>query len=139
MDQSKDESHAHESHAHAPHAHASHAHGLARQLPHHKLVAFAVAKDFLVAILAAKIADGELRNQATRAAKSVALNIAEAAGRASAKDKARVFTIARGELVEAIAALEIAVLIGAASQASLRTALPLADRLVALLTGLCRH
>ena len=73
-----------------------------------------------------------------RAAKSAALNVAEAAGRSSRADRARVFGIARGEAMEAAAAVEIAVLAGDADSSSLDVCLPIADRLMALLTGLCR-
>jgi four helix bundle protein len=91
-------------------------------LPYHKLAAYHVALELL----------------AMRAAKSAALNVAEAAGRSSRADRARVFGIARGEAMEAAAALEIAVLAGDASTTALEAALPVADRLMALLTGLCR-
>ena len=73
-----------------------------------------------------------------RAAKSAALNVAEAAGRSSRADRARVFGIARGEAMGAAAAVEIAVLAGDADSASLEACLPVADRLMALLAGLCR-
>src|ERR1700722_8332646 len=66
-------------------------------------------------VRAAEIRDAKLRDQAMRAAKSAALNIAEAAGRVSRADRARVFAIARGEAMEAAAAVEIAVLSGDAA------------------------
>jgi hypothetical protein len=47
-------------------------------------------------------------------------------------------TIARGEAVEAAAAVEIAALCGDASQASALTVARIANRLVALLTGFIR-
>jgi four helix bundle protein len=62
----------------------------------------------LRAVQDARVRDRELRVQALRAAKSVCLNIAEGAGRVTRADKARAYTVARGELVEAIAAVEIA-------------------------------
>jgi hypothetical protein len=46
------------------------------QLPHQRLIAFHIAKDFLLAVIAAKIRDAEIRDQATRTAKGCALNIA---------------------------------------------------------------
>jgi four helix bundle protein len=107
-------------------------------LPHHKLVAYAVAKDLLVAIVDAKIRDAKLRDEATRAAKGACLNCAEGAGRVTRADKARAFTIARGEAVEAAAAVEIASLCGDASMESALVVARIADRLVALLTGLIR-
>jgi four helix bundle protein len=109
-----------------------------RPLPHHRLLAYEVALQLLVAVRQAEIRDVKLRDQALRAAKSTALNVAEAAGRVSKADRARVFAIARGEAMEATAAVEIAVLAGDAEPASLEVCLPIADRLVALLTGLAR-
>jgi len=108
------------------------------QLPHHKLVAYHVALELLTAVKAADIRDPKLRDQAMRAAKSACLNVAEAAGRVTSADRARVFAIARGEAMEAAAAVEIAVLAGDAQLAAYEACLPIADRLVALLTGLCR-
>jgi four helix bundle protein len=107
-------------------------------LPHHKLIAYGVARDLVVAVRAANIRDAHLRDQALRAAKSAALNCAEGAARVSPAEKARAFTIARGEGCEAAAAVEIAALCGDASAASALAAARLADRLTALLTGLVR-
>ncbi len=107
-------------------------------LPHHKLIAYGVARDLLLAVRAAGIRDAKLRDEALRSAKSAALNCAEGAGRVTRADKARAFTIARGEAVEAAAAVEIAALCGDARPEAVREVARLADRLVALLTGLVR-
>jgi four helix bundle protein len=107
-------------------------------LPHHKLIAVTVAKDLLVAVRAANIRDAKLRDEATRAAKGACLNCAEGAGRVTRADEARAFTIARGEAVEAAAAVEIAALCGDASRQSALSVARIVDRLVALLTGLIR-
>jgi len=107
-------------------------------LPRHKLAAYRVALQPLTSVRTASIRDAKLRDQAMRAAKSAALNIAEAAERVSRADRARVFAIARGEATEAAAAVEIAVLAGDAHDAAFDARLPIADRLVALLTGLAR-
>jgi four helix bundle protein len=104
-------------------------------LPHHRLVAYSVARDFLVADLACRIRDPKLRDEAHRSAKSACLNCAEGAGRVSPADKARAFAIARAETVEAAAAVEIAALCGDAAAAPAGEVARLADRLVAL-TGL---
>jgi hypothetical protein len=66
------------------------------RLPHHRLAAYQVAVELLVALKAAGIRDNKLRDEALRAAKSVCCNVAEGAGRVSRADKARAFTIARG-------------------------------------------
>ncbi|MBI5069276.1 MAG: four helix bundle protein [Deltaproteobacteria bacterium] len=105
-------------------------------LPHHKLIAWQVARDFLVAVRSCSIRSTHLRDQALRAAQSAALNCAEGAGRVSRADKARAFAIARAECVEATAAVEIAAFSGEVGEARLAEVLRLADRLVALLTGL---
>ncbi len=107
-------------------------------LPHHKLVAYAVARDFLLAVIRCSIRDPKLRDEALRSAKSACLNSAEGAGRVSRADKARAFAIARAEAVEAAAAVEIAALCGDAPAGAAREVARLAERLVALLTGLVR-
>jgi four helix bundle protein len=108
------------------------------QLPHHRLVAFHVAIELLVAIKAANIRDAKLRDEALRSAKSAVCNIAEGAGRFSRADKSRAFTIARGEGLEAFAALEAAAAAGDVDSVHVSTCLPIARRLYALLTGLIK-
>ena len=71
-------------------------------------------------------------------AKSACLNTAEAAGRVSPADKARVFAIARGECVEAAAAVEIAALADDTTADAAETVIFAANRLYAMLTGLAR-
>lgn len=107
-----------------------------RALPHHNLIAYTVAVEPLRAVHGAGIRDAGLRDQAMRAAKSAALNIAEGAGRVSRPDKARAYAIARGEAGEAAAAVELAACIGAASNEAAEQCNALASRLVALITGL---
>jgi four helix bundle protein len=107
-------------------------------LPHHKLLAYHAAVELLVAVRAANIRDAKLRDEAMRSAKSACLNSAEGAGRVTRADKARAFAIARGEAVEAVAAVEIAALSGDADSAAAARCVELANRVVALLTGLIR-
>jgi four helix bundle protein len=107
-------------------------------LPHHKLIAFAVAKELLFAVRNAHVRDAKLRDEALRSAKSACLNTAEGAGRVTRADKARAFAIARAETVEAATAVEIAAACGDASGEAALGVARIADRLVALLTGLCR-
>ena len=84
-------------------------------LPHHRLAAYQLSLEFLRVVHAANVRDAEQRNQARKSAKSAARNIAEAAGRWTRADKARVYAIARGEVCEACAAVEIAAVIGCAT------------------------
>ncbi len=107
-------------------------------LPHHRLRAFRVALELLAAVRAAKIRDRGDRDQALRAAKAACRNIAEAVGRVSPGDRARVFGIARGETVEAIAVTEIATEAGQASADALPRVLDRGNALYAMLTALSR-
>lgn len=108
-------------------------------LPHHKLIAYGVAVELLLAVKAAHIRDTKLRDEAVRAAKGTCLNCAEGAGRVTRADKARVFAIARGEAVEAVAAVEIAAHAGDTTQQAAERCVVIGNRLVALLTGFIRR
>ena len=108
------------------------------QLPHHQLRAYGTAVEFLRAVRSAGIRDRELRTQALRAAKSVCLNLAEGAGRVTRADKARAYTVARGELVEAIAAAEIAHESGDARREGVAQVLAIGRKLYWVLTKLVR-
>lgn len=107
-------------------------------LPHENLFAYKVARELVVIVREAKISDAKLRDQALRAATSACLNIAEAAGRVSAADKARVYGIARGEGCEAVAAVDVALAAGWCSVEAAKVATASGLRLYALLTGLSR-
>jgi four helix bundle protein len=107
-------------------------------LPHHKLIAYSVGKELLLAVLRCSIRDAKLRDEAVRSAKSACLNTAEGAGRVTRADEARAFAIARAEAVEAAAAVEIAALCGDTTAARADEVARVASRLVALLTGLVR-
>ena len=113
-------------------------HPSTRPLPHHRLQAYRVALELLALVRDARIRDPELRDQAMRAAKSICLNTAEAVGRVSPADKARVFGIARGEVVEVAAALEVAAITSEIDPTIASRSAPILDRLYALLTGLAR-
>src|SRR5208282_2814695 len=102
-------------------------------LPHHRLIAFEVARDLLLAVRACHIRDAKLRDEASRSTVSACLNTAEGAGRVTRADKARAFAIARAEAVEATAAVEIALLCGYCAEESARAVAHIANRLVALL------
>jgi four helix bundle protein len=107
-------------------------------LPHHKLVAWQVACELLMAVKAANIRCPRLRDQALRAATSACTNVAEAASRVSPADKARVFGLARCEAAEAAGAAEVAGIAGHTSEEHAKKCVALGARLYALLCGLCR-
>jgi four helix bundle protein len=67
------------------------------------------------------------------------LNIAEGAGKSLAGERRRAFSIARGEAVEAVAAVEVAVRGGSARSETLSAVIRAGNRVYALLTGLMRY
>jgi len=75
-----------------------------------------------------------VRDQLERASLSVVLNIAEAGGRRSRRDKARYYAIARGSATEVAALLDVLAIRRLASPASIRTGRRLAIRIVQMLT-----
>jgi four helix bundle protein len=81
--------------------------------PFQKLEVYVQARELAVGVHRAGIGDAELRDQATRAAKSVFLNISEGLPDAQLGVRRRHFTIARNSLCEVAAALDLAVAIGA--------------------------
>ena len=86
--------------------------------------------------------DGELRDQLKRAAISVVLNIAEAAGKPSAPDRARFHAIARGSAMECGALVDGRVIAARVDPAdahlSAERGKVLLVRIVSMLTRLCR-
>ena len=109
------------------------------ELPHERLQAYQLARLLLSCVREANISESRLRDQALRAAISACLNIAEAAGRKSPADKARVFAIARGEACEAGAALDIAIVAGVCKVETAMAGAAHARGVFALLSGLIRR
>jgi len=80
----------------------------------------------------------DLLDQLSRAASSVSLNIAEAAGRATPVDAARVYALARGSAMECAAVLDaLAVLKGVKGERR-EAGMALLERVVAMLTRIGR-
>ena len=110
---------------------------------HQRLDAYRVALDLFAGVedLASRFPRGhrDLRDQLRRAAAATVRHIAEGANRAHPADKAARFLLAKGEVGECDACLEMAALLklgGADALASLRRS---ADRVAAMLTGLVRR
>ena len=112
--------------------------GFEPQLPHQRLIVYQRCVQLLLAVRAANIRDTKLRDEATRAIKGACLNIAEAASRKSRADAARTFAIARGEAIEACAAVEIAALSGDTSAEHHHACTALGREVYAMLTTLSR-
>ena len=74
-----------------------------------RLEVYAVALDFhsRVSCLAARRGQSHLRDQLSRASLSIALNVAEGAGRVAPADKGRFYAIARGSACECWAILDV--------------------------------
>src|SRR5215469_8313520 len=101
-----------------------------------KTDAYVAAKLVAVLVHDAKIRDTELRDQATRAAKSCFLNLSEGLPSKMSGVRRRHFAIALGSLGELCAAIDLAAAIGAVdSNADLDAAL---SRLAPLVGGLPR-
>ncbi len=83
--------------------------------------------------------NAELASQARRASTAVVLNIAEGIGRAGAGAKHRSFSIARGECVEASAALDLMQAMDILANASAAPTLRDLDRARAMLNALIRR
>ena len=81
------------------------------RLTHHSLRVWREALELVRVTRAAGIRDAVVRDHAHRAAVSVALNVAEGAGRVG-KIRLQHFSIARGSVVELVAAFEVAETLG---------------------------
>ena len=79
-----------------------------------------------------------LAEQLRRAALSVPLNVAEAAGRNSDADAARHYAIARGSAMECAAIMDSLYVLKVLDEARHKHVLELLSRIVAMLTKLCR-
>jgi four helix bundle protein len=82
--------------------------------------------------------NGPILDQLRRAATSIPLNIAEAAGRTGSADAARCYAIARGSAMECAAILDTLCVLEIADAERHRRGNDLLERIVAMLTKLCR-
>ena len=81
----------------------------------------------------------ELRDQTRRAAAATVRNIAEGANRMHGADKASRFLVARGEVGECDACLDMIAILELAPSERIETLRIDADRVAAMLTGLARR
>ena len=102
-----------------------------------KEMAKAIVSEIRPALAAIRKQDADLFDQAYRAAKSMALNVAEG-GKRMGKDRNYHFSVSAGSADELKTALEIAVAFGHLTEGSLTTAMALLDRELAMLWRL-RH
>lgn len=109
-------------------------------LAHKKLDVYRCALDFLALAIRVEVPRGYggLGDQLRRAALSIPLNIAEAVGRPGNEDRARFFAIARGSAMECSAIVDSCSLLGVISAQDAARADELLERIVAMLTKMCR-
>ena len=106
------------------------------RFPFQRLDIYAVARELAVRIHEARITDAELRDQATRAAKSAFLNLSEGLPHEQPGLRRRYFAAANGSVHEVVGAVDLAVAIGAMDGEAAAAAQALALRLKRMLRAL---
>ena len=107
-------------------------------LPFQRLDAYKVARELAKRVHECRIRDAELRDQATRAAKSAFLGLCEGLPSDLSGIRRRHFDIANNSLHELIGAADLAEALGALDPAVARDVLALAARLKRILRKLPR-
>ena len=105
------------------------------KLSHRRLRVWMKARTLVRLVNRNPIGDAELRNQASRAAKSVGCNIAEGAALEGASKKKH-YRIAKGSVVEVVAAYELATDVG--ESVPVDEVAQLGAAIASMLTGLIR-
>jgi four helix bundle protein len=106
------------------------------RLPFQRLDAYVVAKEIAERVHRAKIGDRELRDQATRAAKSTFLRLSEGLPNEGAAMRRKYFTEANNSLHELLGAMELAGAIGVVRMDEAFVVQRLGVRLKRMLRGL---
>jgi four helix bundle protein len=106
--------------------------------PFQTLDAYVVAKELARVVHSARIGDRELREQATRAAKSCFLCLCEGLPNEGQGMRHKYFTEARNSLAETVGAIDLAATIGAVREDDAETVQALGSRLRRMLTALLR-
>jgi four helix bundle protein len=106
--------------------------------PFQNLDAYRVARELARRVHESKIRDRELRDQATRAAKSCFLCLCEGLPNEGAAMRHKYFVEARNSLAETVGAMDLAAIIGVARQEDVDTIQELGSRLRKMLTALLR-
>jgi four helix bundle protein len=107
-----------------------------KQFPFQRLDCYRVAREIAVRVHSARIRDAELRDQATRAAKSAFLQLCEGLPNDGAGMRRKYFTEANNSLHETVGAIDLAAAIGALSSEEANALLELGVRLKRMLRRL---
>ncbi len=105
------------------------------RFPFQSLDGYRLARSLAARVCAASIRDAELRDQATRAAKSAFLNLSEGLPSDRPAVRLKFFDLADGSLHETVAAVDLAEAIGAVDVARSAEIHAEASRLRAVLRG----
>jgi four helix bundle protein len=114
------------------------AHASAHLLPFQRLDVYRVGREFLRRVSDAKIRDNELRDQATRAAKSTFLRLCEGLPHEGVAMRRKYFRESQGSLHETVGAVDAARVLGAVSEVDAQAVQELGFRLRGMLLGLMR-
>ncbi len=106
--------------------------------PFQQLDSYRCARELAVRVHRARIADPELRDQATRAAKSAFLNLCEGLPDDRVAMRRKYFLASDGSLHEVVGAVDLACAIGAVGADDAAQIQALAVRLRAMMRGLLR-
>ena len=106
------------------------------RFPFQSLDVHIAARELAALVHGARLGDAELRDQATRAAKSVFLNLCEGLPSDSGPMRRKHFALANGSLHELVGALDLACAIGALAPEPARRAQALAVRVKRMLRAL---
>ena len=110
---------------------------------HDKLTVYKKAVEFLGAahsiLRGLSPGNGDVNNQLRRAAMSIALNIAEGAGKTGTKDKRRFYSIARGSALECAALLDLCTEWHLVDQSLIIEARTILEQIAAMLGKLCAN
>jgi four helix bundle protein len=106
------------------------------RLPFQQLDAYVVAKEIARRVHTAKIGDRELRDQATRAAKSTFLRLSEGLPNEGASRRRKYFTEANNSLHELLGAMDLAAAIDAVTPDDAAAVQRLGARLKRMIRGL---
>jgi four helix bundle protein len=108
------------------------------RFPFQNLDVYRAARELAARVHRAAIRDAELRDQATRAAKSAFLNLCEGLPDDRAAMRRKYFVQADGSLHETVGAVDLAAAIGALEEQRAEEILALAARVRGMLRGLLR-
>jgi four helix bundle protein len=106
--------------------------------PFQRLNVYRAAHQLVVVVQKGGIRDGELRDQATRAAKSVLLRLAEGLPHDGAGMRQKYFREAQGSLYELVAAVDVAGALGVLDDETVGEAMRLAHDVKRMLRGLMK-